>query len=105
MLSLLAGEAANLFIVGDPDQAIYQFRGRVERGVLFVSQEISLGQKQVTPSEEPAFAGSDSRVRVRHRSEENKGEEQHSLLESWREDGTRCVNERRRLLPSRPWRL
>ncbi|MFZ3263030.1 MAG: ATP-dependent helicase, partial [Terriglobales bacterium] len=27
ILSLLAGEAANLFIVGDPDQAIYQFRG------------------------------------------------------------------------------
>ena len=27
ILSLLAGEAANIFIVGDPDQAIYQFRG------------------------------------------------------------------------------
>jgi DNA helicase-2/ATP-dependent DNA helicase PcrA len=27
ILALLAGEAANLFIVGDPDQAIYQFRG------------------------------------------------------------------------------
>lgn len=27
ILSLLAGDAANLFIVGDPDQAIYQFRG------------------------------------------------------------------------------
>ena len=27
ILSLLAGEAANIFVVGDPDQAIYQFRG------------------------------------------------------------------------------
>ena len=27
ILSLLAGAAANLFVVGDPDQAIYQFRG------------------------------------------------------------------------------
>jgi DNA helicase-2/ATP-dependent DNA helicase PcrA len=27
ILSLLAGTAANLFVVGDPDQAIYQFRG------------------------------------------------------------------------------
>ena len=27
ILSLLAGSAANLFAVGDPDQAIYQFRG------------------------------------------------------------------------------
>ena len=27
ILALLAGEAANLFVVGDPDQAIYQFRG------------------------------------------------------------------------------
>jgi superfamily I DNA/RNA helicase/RecB family exonuclease len=27
ILSLLAGQDANLFIVGDPDQAIYQFRG------------------------------------------------------------------------------
>jgi len=27
ILSLLAGSAANIFVVGDPDQAIYQFRG------------------------------------------------------------------------------
>jgi superfamily I DNA/RNA helicase/RecB family exonuclease len=27
ILALLAGQGANLFIVGDPDQAIYQFRG------------------------------------------------------------------------------
>jgi DNA helicase-2/ATP-dependent DNA helicase PcrA len=27
ILALLAGDAANLFVVGDPDQAIYQFRG------------------------------------------------------------------------------
>jgi len=27
ILALLAGQAANIFVVGDPDQAIYQFRG------------------------------------------------------------------------------
>jgi DNA helicase-2/ATP-dependent DNA helicase PcrA len=39
MLSLLAGPAANVFAVGDPDQAIYQFRGASsEAFTLFVSK-------------------------------------------------------------------
>jgi DNA helicase-2/ATP-dependent DNA helicase PcrA len=87
VLSLLAGEAANLFVVGDPDQAIYQFRGASSeafslfRRKFTQTKQVTLqkNRRSLAPILECAFGII----------KENKGEEQHSLLESWRETGAR----------------
>jgi DNA helicase-2/ATP-dependent DNA helicase PcrA len=87
VLSLLAGEAANLFVVGDPDQAIYQFRGASsEAFALFrrkfaQTKQVALqkNRRSLAPILECAFGII----------KENKGEEQHALLESWRENDAR----------------
>ncbi len=97
VLSLLAGEAANLFVVGDPDQAIYQFRGASsEAFALFrrkfaQTKQVTLqkNRRSLAPILECAFGII----------KENKGEEQHSLLESWRENDAR---ERGAASPSSP---
>lgn len=87
ILSLLAGEAGNLFVVGDPDQAIYQFRGASSEAFSLFRRKFAR-TKQVTlqknrrslaPILECAFGII----------KENKGEEQHSMLESWRESDAR----------------
>ncbi len=41
ILSLLAGPTANVFAVGDPDQAIYQFRGASSEAFTLFAQELS----------------------------------------------------------------
>jgi superfamily I DNA/RNA helicase/RecB family exonuclease len=87
VLSLLAGEAANLFVVGDPDQAIYQFRGASSEAFSLFrrrfahSKQVALqnNRRSLAPILECAFGI------IR----ENKGDEQHSLLESWRETAAR----------------
>ena len=57
--SLLAGTAANVFAVGDPDQAIYQFRGASsEAFTLFVKNFPAA--RVVVLGEESAFALADS---------------------------------------------
>ena len=97
VLSLLAGEPANLFVVGDPDQAIYQFRGASSeafslfRGKFPQTRQVTLQQnrRSLTPILQCAFGI------IR----ENKGEEQHSLLEPWRESAAREHGES---LPSQP---
>ena len=65
VLSLLAGEAANLFVVGDPDQAIYQFRGASSEAFSLFRRKFR-SDEVGDASEEQAVTGSNSRVRVRH---------------------------------------
>ncbi len=92
ILSMLAGPAANIFIVGDPDQAIYQFRGASsEAFMLFIRHfpkakmiVLEKNRRSLTPilacafgivNENPAvFADKGSPIRY-----------QRSPLESWRE--------------------
>ncbi len=89
ILSLLAGEAANLFVVGDPDQAIYQFRGASSEAFdLFKQkfpkrQEVKLekNRRSLTPILQCAFGII----------KENPKE--HSLLESSRDNAARECGE------------
>lgn len=92
ILAMLAGAQANIFIVGDPDQAIYQFRGASsEAFMLFVRHfpeaklvALEKNRRSLTPilqcafgivNENPAvFADKGSAIRYRR-----------SALESWRE--------------------
>jgi DNA helicase-2/ATP-dependent DNA helicase PcrA len=92
ILSMLAGPAANIFIVGDPDQAIYQFRGASsEAFMLFIRHfpkakmiVLEKNRRSLAPilgcafgivNENPAvFADKGSPIRY-----------QRSPLESWRE--------------------
>ncbi len=92
ILSMLAGPAANIFIVGDPDQAIYQFRGASsEAFMLFIRHfpkakmiVLEKNRRSLAPilgcafgivNENPAvFADKGSPIRY-----------QRSALESWRE--------------------
>ncbi|HVM92686.1 MAG TPA: ATP-dependent DNA helicase [Terriglobales bacterium] len=92
ILAMLAGAEANIFIVGDPDQAIYQFRGASsEAFMLFVRHfpqakmvALEKNRRSLSPilqcafgivNENPAvFADKGSAIRY-----------QRSPLESWRE--------------------
>ena len=104
MLSLLAGPDANLFIVGDPDQAIYQFRGASSEAFsLFVrhfpnAKFVALEQnrRSLSPilrcafgivNENPPVFGDKSKVAGKgSAAEEGKTiSYQRSALESWRE--------------------
>jgi DNA helicase II / ATP-dependent DNA helicase PcrA len=97
ILSLLAGEAGNLFVVGDPDQAIYQFRGASSEAFSLFrrkfarTMQVTLrkNRRSLAPILECAFGIIN----------ENKGEEKHSRLESWRESDAR---ERGESLPLHP---
>ncbi|MGC2247626.1 MAG: ATP-dependent helicase, partial [Terriglobales bacterium] len=100
VLSLLAGEAANLFVVGDPDQAIYQFRGASSEAFALFRRKFAQ-TKQVTLQKNrrslaPILECAYGIIR------ENKGEEQHALLESWRETD---ALERGTVLPSSPMEI
>lgn len=93
ILAMLAGAEANIFIVGDPDQAIYQFRGASsEAFMLFVRHfpqaklvALEKNRRSLTPilrcafgivNENPAvFPDKGSAIRY-----------QRSPLESWREN-------------------
>ena len=62
---LLAGEEANVFAVGDPDQAIYRFRGATSGAFdQFLRTFDPARVKRVTLSQEPPFDAADPAVRV-----------------------------------------
>ena len=66
ILSLLAGATANLFVVGDPDQAIYQFRGASSEAFsLFIRRFPSA--KLVVLEKNRWLAFADPALRFRHR--------------------------------------
>jgi DNA helicase II / ATP-dependent DNA helicase PcrA len=92
ILSLLAGQAGNIFIVGDPDQAIYQFRGASSEAFSLFARHfpdprvvvLEKNRRSLTPilrsafgivNENPAVFGDKGGAISYHR----------SPLESWRE--------------------
>ena len=98
ILSLLAGQAANLFIVGDPDQAIYQFRGASSEAFsLFVRHfpaaklvVLEKNRRSLSPILRCAFGivNENPPVFAEKGSSVEKGRAisyQRSALESWRE--------------------
>jgi len=94
LLAMLAGQAANIFVVGDPDQAIYQFRGASsEAFALFMghfpaARLVVLDQNRrslapilrcafgIVSENPPVFGGKGSGISY-----------ERAPLESWRESG------------------
>ena len=102
ILSLLAGPEANLFIVGDPDQAIYQFRGASSEAFsLFVRYfptaklvALEKNRRSLSPILRCAFGivNENPPVFADKRSAAGTGSSlsyQRSPLESWREANAR----------------
>jgi DNA helicase-2/ATP-dependent DNA helicase PcrA len=108
ILSLLAGEAANLFIVGDPDQAIYQFRGASSEAFSLFDSRFPAAQfvvleknrRSLSPILRSAFGivNENPQVFAENANKAEKGNStekrstisyQRSPLESWREADAR----------------
>lgn len=108
ILALLAGEASNLFIVGDPDQAIYQFRGASSEAFsLFVRHfpaakivALEKNRRSLSPilrcafgivdENPPVFAEKANKAEKRSLAEKGCAiSYQRSPLESWREADAR----------------
>ena len=110
ILTLLAGQDANIFIVGDPDQAIYQFRGASSEAFsLFVhhfpaAKVVALEQnrRSLSPILRCAFGIVNENPPVFADKRFGKGSKlvyQRSALESWREA---AGNANGGLAPSQP---
>lgn len=107
ILSMLAGQESNVFIVGDPDQAIYQFRGASSEAFsLFVRHypaaklvALEKNRRSLTPilrcafgivnENPPVFAEKSRGEKGSAASKSSMLSYQRSALESWRETHAR----------------
>lgn len=96
ILALLAGHAANLFIVGDPDQAIYQFRGASSEAFSLFAQyfpnpkvvKLEKNRRSLSPTLRCAFGIVNENPPV-FSEKGNQISYKRSPLESWREASAR----------------